>query len=86
MRTDRRDRREVPIARRGQVEAQAQPLLARTTNREWLAQFLTIAGQLRRGEDELAEAERMLTEAGRLYEELGLTREVGLCRWAAVKR
>ncbi|MFD0575302.1 helix-turn-helix domain-containing protein [Dactylosporangium darangshiense] len=65
-----------------QVEAQAQPLLARHTNREWLAQFLTIAGQLRRGEDELAEAERMFTEAGRLYEELGLTREVGLCRWA----
>ncbi|GAA2337448.1 helix-turn-helix transcriptional regulator [Dactylosporangium salmoneum] len=65
-----------------QIEAQARPLLPRVTNREWLAQFLTIAGQLRRGEDELAEAERMFTDAGRLYEELGLTREVGLCRWA----
>ncbi|MGI5238049.1 helix-turn-helix domain-containing protein [Dactylosporangium sp. CA-139066] len=65
-----------------QVEAQAQPLLAGTTNREWLGQFLTIAGQLRRTEAELPAAERMFTEAGRLYEELGLTREVGLCHWA----
>lgn len=65
-----------------QVEALARPLLAEVGVPEWVAQFLVVAGQLRRGEAELPEAERMFTDAGALYEQLGLTREVALSRWA----
>ncbi|MEV4517922.1 helix-turn-helix domain-containing protein [Dactylosporangium sp. NPDC049525] len=65
-----------------QVEALARPLLAEVTVQEWVAQFLVVAGQLRRGAAELPEAELMFTDAGKLYEELGLTREVALTRWA----
>ncbi|GAA3347118.1 helix-turn-helix domain-containing protein [Amorphoplanes nipponensis] len=64
------------------LEADAQALLPQATVPEWLAHFYTTAGQLRRSPAELPEAERMFTEAGRIYRELGLTREVGLCHWA----
>jgi transcriptional regulator with XRE-family HTH domain len=64
------------------LEADALALLPDVTVPEWLAHFYTTAGQLRRTPAELPEAERMFTEAGRIYRELGLTREVGLCHWA----
>ena len=64
-----------------QLEADAQALLPLITVPEWLAHFYTTAGQLRRSPAELPEAERMFTEAQRIYRELGLTREVGLCHW-----
>lgn len=65
-----------------QVEALARPSLTAVTVQEWVAQFLIVAGQLRRGEADLPEAERMFTTAGAIYEELGLTRELALTRWA----
>ncbi|MEV0728174.1 helix-turn-helix transcriptional regulator [Polymorphospora sp. NPDC050346] len=64
------------------LERQALPLLSRVDNQEWVAQFYAVAGQLRRSGDELDEVERYLTEAGRRYVELGLTRELALCHWA----
>ncbi|MER7421096.1 helix-turn-helix transcriptional regulator [Micromonospora peucetia] len=63
------------------LEREVAPLLARVTNREWVAQFHATVGQLRR-DGELDEADRHLREAGRRYTELGLTREVALCQWA----
>ncbi|MDO3704819.1 helix-turn-helix transcriptional regulator [Micromonospora sp. C28SCA-DRY-2] len=63
------------------LERDVSPLLDRVANQEWVAQFHAIAGQLRR-DGELAEADHHLREAGRRYAELGLTREIGLCRWA----
>jgi tetratricopeptide (TPR) repeat protein len=65
-----------------QLEADAQALLPLITVPEWLAHFYTTAGQLRRTPAELPQAERMFTEARRIYRDLGLTREVGLCHWA----
>ncbi|MBO4210544.1 helix-turn-helix domain-containing protein, partial [Micromonospora echinofusca] len=63
------------------LEREAIALLPRVTHGEWVAQFYAIAGQLRR-DGELDEVERYLTEAGRRYAELGLTREIALCHWA----
>ncbi|SCL69798.1 Helix-turn-helix domain-containing protein [Micromonospora citrea] len=63
------------------LEREVTPLLDRVGNREWVAQFHAVAGQLRR-DGELAEADRHLREAARGYAELGLTREIALCRWA----
>lgn len=63
------------------LEREVTPLLGRVGNREWVAQFHAVAGQLRR-DGELAEADRHLREAARGYAELGLTREIALCRWA----
>ncbi|MEW2377925.1 helix-turn-helix transcriptional regulator [Micromonospora sp. NPDC047812] len=63
------------------LEREVTPLLTRATNREWVAQFHAVAGQLRR-DGELDEADRHLREAVRRYTELGLTREIGLCHWA----
>lgn len=64
------------------LEADIVGLLPQATRPEWLAHFYTTAGQLRRTPAELPEAERMFGEAGRIYRELGLTREIGLCHWA----
>ncbi|BCJ47807.1 transcriptional regulator [Actinoplanes ianthinogenes] len=63
------------------LEAEVAPLLSRVTRAEWVAHFNMTAGQLRRSPAELPAAERMFGEAGRIYRELGLTREIGLCHW-----
>ncbi|WIN00336.1 helix-turn-helix domain-containing protein [Actinoplanes oblitus] len=65
-----------------ELEADLLGLVPHVTNPEWLAHFFMTAGQLRRGAAELAEAERLFGEAGRVYRELGLTKEIGLCHWA----
>ena len=62
------------------LERAAEVLVDRATNREWVAQFHAVAGQLRR-DGELDEADRHLREAARRYAELGLTREIALCHW-----
>jgi transcriptional regulator with XRE-family HTH domain len=65
-----------------ELEADTRALIPRVTRADWLAHLYTTAGQLRRTPAELPEAERMFGEAGRIYRELGLTREIGLCHWA----
>ncbi|AEV82008.1 regulatory protein [Actinoplanes sp. SE50] len=64
------------------LEDESRALLPRVRTTEWVAQFLVTAGQARRTAAELPGAQRMFTEAGRIYAELGLTREIGLCHWA----
>lgn len=63
------------------LESEAAVLLPRVTTREWLAQFYMMAAQLRRDDAELGDVDRLLALAVPLYQDLGLTREIGLCHW-----
>jgi len=65
-----------------QLEREAVPLLSRVRNPEWVARFYSTAAQLRQAGSELVHSERLLTQAARIYTELGLTRQIGICHWA----
>ncbi|GAB2953204.1 helix-turn-helix domain-containing protein [Micromonospora polyrhachis] len=65
-----------------QLEREALPLLPRVCNPEWVARFYSTAAQLRQVGSELVHSEQMLDRAARLYTELGLTRQIGICHWA----
>ncbi|GAB3149873.1 helix-turn-helix domain-containing protein [Micromonospora sonneratiae] len=65
-----------------QLEREACPLLPHVVNQEWVARFYSTAAQLRQADTELVESERLLSEAARIYSDLGLTRQIGVCHWA----
>ncbi|NUS53370.1 MAG: tetratricopeptide repeat protein [Streptomycetaceae bacterium] len=64
------------------LEHEVAGLLGQVRNPEWVGNFYSIAAQLRHGESELDDMERMLAAADRCYRELDLERERGLCHWA----
>ena len=64
------------------LEDEVLPLVPLVTDQEWIAQFRSIAAQLRRAESELDDVERLIAESERRYEDAGLRREIGICHWA----
>jgi transcriptional regulator with XRE-family HTH domain len=65
-----------------QLEHEILPLVPWVTDIEWIAQFHSIAAQLRRDASELDDVERLLSQAERHYAASDLKREIGVCHWA----
>lgn len=62
--------------------ADARELMPRATHPEAVAHFHSVASQLPQHQDDLDTMESMVGTARRLYGELGLEREIGMCHWS----